>query len=73
MRAVARMIIGPAAVAATVGLLLRPLGPAALPLALATFFTAQLAVQTQSQRKLDVVKRRLAAHRARRRRLRGRH
>ncbi|HEX6664823.1 MAG TPA: hypothetical protein VF025_14215 [Gaiellaceae bacterium] len=72
LRAVGRMILAPAAVAAAAGILLRPLGPAALPLAFATFFAAQLAVHAQSQRQLDAVKRRLAASRRRRQRLRGR-
>jgi len=66
------MIIGPAGVAVAVGILLRPLGPAAFLLAFVTFLAAQLAVFVQSRRQLEAAKRRLVASRARRQRLRRR-
>lgn len=72
LRAVGRMILGPATVAAVAGIMLRQLGAAALPLAVATFFAAQLAVRAQSKRQLEAAKRRRDANRARRRQLRRR-
>lgn len=70
LHTVGRMIVAPAGVAVAVGLLLRSLGPAAFLLALASFFAAQLVVGVQSKRQLEAAKRRLAANRARRQRLR---
>jgi hypothetical protein len=64
------MIVASAGVAVVVGILLRPLGPAAFLLAVAGFMAAQLAFGVRSRRRLDDAKRRLAAGRARRQRLR---
>ena len=70
--AVGRMIIVPVGVAVAVAALLSPLGPAALIFAFAAFFAAQLTVLARSGLQLDASKRRLAASRARRQRLRQR-
>jgi hypothetical protein len=70
LRTVGRMIVGPAAIAAAVGVLLRPLGPAVAPLAVAAFLTTQLVAGGQSRWQLEAPGRRLAASRARRKQLR---
>jgi hypothetical protein len=70
LRSVGRMIVAPAGVAVAVGILLRPLGAAAVLLAFASFFAAQLVVGVHSRRQLEGAKRRVAASRARRQRLR---
>jgi hypothetical protein len=64
------MIVGPAGVAAAVGVLFHPLGPATILLAAAAFFTAQLAVLAQSRWQLEAARRRLEASRARCKQLR---
>jgi hypothetical protein len=71
LRSVGRMIVVPAGVAVAVGILLRPLGAAAaVLLAFASLLAAQLVVGVHSRRQLEGAKRRLAASRARRQRLR---
>lgn len=59
VRAFGRMILAPALVAVTVGLTLRRLGDAAVILAIAAFFAAQLLVAAQSKRQLSRARRRL--------------
>jgi hypothetical protein len=72
LRSVGRMIVGPAGVAAVVGVLVRPLGPTAILLAAAAFLAAQLVVLAQSRRQLEAARRRLEASRAWRNQLRRR-
>jgi hypothetical protein len=64
------MIVGPAGVAAGVGILVRPPGPATVLLAAAAFVAAQLVVLAQSRWQLEGARRRLDASRARRNQLR---
>jgi Cu+-exporting ATPase len=68
--ALGRMIIAPAAVAVAVGILLRRLGSAAVLIGFAILLVAQLAVFARSHWQLEIARRRLAASRRRRARLR---
>jgi hypothetical protein len=64
------MIVAPAGVAVAVGILLRPLGPAAALFAAAAFLAAQLVVVAQSRWELETARRRVERSRARRAQLR---
>lgn len=60
LRAIGRMILAPGIVAVAVGLMLRRLGDgAAVILAIAAFFAAQLLVSVQSKRQLSDARQRL--------------